>query len=414
MIKGRDIVIIGIQPWDIKIGSNCKNLAIEFSKNNRVLYVNQPLDLKTRLLESKSDEVRLRLDVLKGTKNALVEVGENHWTFFPRRTVLSINRIPGRFIYDYLNQKNNEIFAEEIKWAIEELGFENIILFNDSLMFLGYYLKELLDPVIAVYYIRDNLITQPYFKRHGKQMEPELAKKYDVVVSNSTYLANYLKKYNKRSFMVGQGCSLELFNPDNKELKVPDDLLAISKPTIGYIGNLTSIRLDIDLLVYLAETNPDYSFVLIGPEDYHFKNSKLHDLVNVYFLGSKNESELPAYLKGFDVAINPQAINQLTIGNYPRKIDEYLAMGKPTVVTHTETMEYFGDNVYSSKNFEEFSNNITTALKEDSPELIKKRLACASEHTWENNANNIYQVIEQYMRLIRANDQDPCQLDPEV
>jgi hypothetical protein len=31
-IKNRDIVVIGIQPWDIEIGSNCKNIALEFSK----------------------------------------------------------------------------------------------------------------------------------------------------------------------------------------------------------------------------------------------------------------------------------------------------------------------------------------------------------------------------------------------
>ena len=36
----RDIVIIGIQAWDIEIGSNCKNIALELSKTNRVLYVN--------------------------------------------------------------------------------------------------------------------------------------------------------------------------------------------------------------------------------------------------------------------------------------------------------------------------------------------------------------------------------------
>ena len=35
MIKGRDIVVLGIQAWDIEIGSNCKNIATEFAKNNR-------------------------------------------------------------------------------------------------------------------------------------------------------------------------------------------------------------------------------------------------------------------------------------------------------------------------------------------------------------------------------------------
>jgi hypothetical protein len=31
-------------------------------------------------------------------------------------------------------------------------------------MFRGVYLKELLKPALSIYYIRDNLITQDYFK----------------------------------------------------------------------------------------------------------------------------------------------------------------------------------------------------------------------------------------------------------
>ena len=44
MIKGKDIIVVGIQAWDIEIGSNCKNIAVEMSRENRVLYVNSPLD----------------------------------------------------------------------------------------------------------------------------------------------------------------------------------------------------------------------------------------------------------------------------------------------------------------------------------------------------------------------------------
>ena len=44
MVEQRNIVITGIQPWDIEIGSNCKNIAREFAKTHRVLYVNSPID----------------------------------------------------------------------------------------------------------------------------------------------------------------------------------------------------------------------------------------------------------------------------------------------------------------------------------------------------------------------------------
>jgi teichuronic acid biosynthesis glycosyltransferase TuaH len=35
MIRDGDIIIIGIQPWDMEIGENCKNIAIDFHCFNR-------------------------------------------------------------------------------------------------------------------------------------------------------------------------------------------------------------------------------------------------------------------------------------------------------------------------------------------------------------------------------------------
>jgi hypothetical protein len=34
MIKGKNILIVGAQSWDISIGSNCKNIATEFAKKS--------------------------------------------------------------------------------------------------------------------------------------------------------------------------------------------------------------------------------------------------------------------------------------------------------------------------------------------------------------------------------------------
>ena len=63
MIKDRDIIIVGIQPWDIEIGSNCKNIALEFAKNNRVLYVNPPMDRFTRFKHRNRERVQKRIQI---------------------------------------------------------------------------------------------------------------------------------------------------------------------------------------------------------------------------------------------------------------------------------------------------------------------------------------------------------------
>jgi hypothetical protein len=65
MIKGRNILIVGAQSWDISIGSNCKNIATEFA-NNQVIYVNVPLDRKNYLKRTHTNLNDLRrISVLK-------------------------------------------------------------------------------------------------------------------------------------------------------------------------------------------------------------------------------------------------------------------------------------------------------------------------------------------------------------
>ena len=61
-MKNRDFIITSLQPWDIEIGSTIKNTALEISKNNRVLYINTPMDYSTRLRGNKNKAWTRRMD----------------------------------------------------------------------------------------------------------------------------------------------------------------------------------------------------------------------------------------------------------------------------------------------------------------------------------------------------------------
>lgn len=394
IIKNRDIIVVGQQPWDVEIGSNCKNIALEFAKHNRVLYVNSPLDRKAKLKNAGDPKVKIRIDVVNGRTDSVIQIKQNLWNLYPDEIIESINWMSHNFIYNFFNKLNNKRFARSIDKAAKKLGFKDYILFNDNDIFRCFYLKELLKPAISIYYSRDYLLFVDYWKVHGKTMEPELIAKSDLCVANSTYLASYCKKYNPNSHYVGQGCDLEIFT-GNQQLAIPGDIAAINKPIIGYVGALQSIRLDIELLAYIATTKPEWNIVLVGPEDEQFKVSSLHQIKNIYFLGSKDPSSLPAYINSFDVCLNPQLINQVTIGNYPRKIDEYLAMGKPTVATRTEAMSVFGEHTYLGTTKEDYVTLIEKALSEDNLEKQQQRIAFATTHTWENNVKEIYKAIAQ-------------------
>lgn len=394
MIRNWDIVVIGIQAWDIEIGSNCKNIALEFSKNNRVLYVNPPLDRITKHRYKNSPKIQHRIKVQKGKEPDLVQMNGSLWNLNPVGIVESINWIKSPWLFDLLNKRNNRIFAKAIKSAIGRLGFKDFLIFNDSSMFLGLYMKEILTPKTYVYYMRDYLTKNPYWRKNGVRLEPELIRKSDLVVNNSTLYAKYGLQFNPHSYMVGQGCDVTLFNDTDHSIDPAEDLKSCSHPIIGYVGALSGRRLDIELLAYIAKQRPEWNIVLVGPEDDAFKNSELHVLSNIHFLGSRDSSVLPNYIKGFDICINPQLVNDATIGNYPRKIDEYLAMGKPTIATVTEAMEYFRDYTYLAVSHQDYIDLIALALSENTAEKQASRRKFANSHTWENNVGEIYKAID--------------------
>ncbi|MFA5418908.1 MAG: glycosyltransferase [Bacteroidales bacterium] len=397
MIKNRDIIVVGLAALDSRIGSNVINLAHEFARNNRVLYVNYPIDRFTLWREKNDPLIQNRMNRMKNKEPNLVKLEDNFWTLYPETVLESISQLPVNWLFDILNKINNKRQAREIRKAIKTLDFKDIIIFNDTDMFRSFYLKELIGAKTYVYYTRDNMIAVDFWKTQGIRIEAALMAKSDLVVANSTYLAELAGKFNKNSYYVGQGCDVSLF--DSTLIKKPpvdmEPILSLKKPIIGYIGVLFQLRLDIQVLEFLAMSRPDWSFVFVGPEDEAFSASELHQQDNVFFLGSKQMEELPAYLNYFDVALNPQKLNEVTIGNYPRKIDEYLAMGKPTVATKTEAMSVFADYTYLAVTKEDYLELVEVALKENSPEREKEREKFARSHTWEANTNEIFKRIEQ-------------------
>ncbi|WP_119080238.1 glycosyltransferase [Chitinophaga alhagiae] len=399
MIKGRDILVVGLQPWDIAIGSNCKNVAKELSQFNRVLYINRALDRIT-LIRSKNDpKVQTRLKSLKKETDDINQIGPTFWTLDPRTILESVNWIPFAPVFDFVNRINNKRMARQINQALDRLGFKNVLLFNDNEFYRGQYLTELLPAVTdCIYYSRDNIATHPFFIRHGKRLEPSLMRKATMVVTNSDYLEDYGRRHNPETYNILQGCDFERFFPSTPFTR-PEEMAGIPGPIIGYMGALIVSRLDIKILEHIAASRPQWSVVLVGPQDGTFRKSRLHKMPNVYFLGNTTEVRVPQFIQFFDVCLNPQLVNGMTIGNYPRKLDEYLVLEKPVVVTETLAMKMFDGYIYQCKTKEDYVENIEKALAEDpNSEMRKARREFALTHTWETSLGKMtthFQALKQ-------------------
>jgi teichuronic acid biosynthesis glycosyltransferase TuaH len=387
------IIMFCQQDWNIGLGTNARSLAKEFAKNNQVLYVNMALDINSLLSRFEQPDVKARLRVLLGKAQGLNKEAQNLWVYTPGILSLSINWLSARWLFSILNRFNSYLLARSIRKAARAIGFDAFILFQDGLIFQGLELKRLLKPSKFVYYVRDNMVTVPYFQRHGPHVEKGLLECADVVVANSAYLHEYALQTNLNSFNIGQGCAAAELLPDLQPT-IPDDIAAIPGLRIGYTGFLTDLRLDIDLLLIIARHRPDWSLVLVGPEDKAFKHSTLHELANVYFLGSKQPSQLSDYIAHFDVCINPQVLNSMTVGNYPLKIDEYLVMGKPVVATHTRTMEMFQPHVYLAESTSKWLKLLETALNDKDDVRAQARIQFARSHTWSASAAKFYDALK--------------------
>lgn len=384
-MKSRDIIFTGIQSWDVYFGCNSKDIAIEMSKNNRVLYVNPTINISTL--------AKNKFRYTKPNRGVIREITPSLFVIDLPVTILSINFIKSEWLFDVLNKINNKIIAAAIKTAAAELGFRDVIHFNDNDIFNSFYLKDLLKPKLSIYYRRDWLFEVDYWKCHGISREPIIARKSDLVLANSPHLTATIKPYNEKSYYVGQGVDLSMYDP-SVSYEMPPELAKIKRPIIGYIGALNVLRLDPDLIANVAEKMPDHSFVLVGPEDSEFKQHRLHSLDNVIFTGNRPLESLAAYVSHFDVCINPQHLNETTKCNYPRKIDEYLAMGKPTIATMTPTMAIFEKYTLLPSDVDGYVAAIHEAVETDNESLRNQRIEFAKGHSWPNSVNEIYKYID--------------------
>lgn len=387
-------VFTGLQPWDISIGSNAIDIAKELSKRYRVLYVNAPLDTSTLLRnEHKPEHVR-RKAVLKGKADPLRQLSDTLWVLDLPLLALPVNGLPDGPLFDLVNRLNNRLIFKHVAKVVASLNMTPYVHFIDNDIYRSFYADRYLNPLLSVYYRRDNLLPFDYWKQHAPRLEPDLISRCDLVVCNSKQLAETASIYNPNTHDIGQGLDLEAYNPALVN-QTPEWLNELNRPLIGYIGDITSVRLDPDLLYEVVRSRPAYTFAMIGPVDAVFKAHPLYQQPNVRFPGGIPKKTVPEHMAAFDVCINPQKINEVTIGNYPRKIDEYLAMGKPVVATKTAAMALFKDHTHICTTATEYAQALDKALTETDPASAATRRRFAQTHSWKNNVDTLIDFIQQ-------------------
>ena len=134
----------------------------------------------------------------------------------------------------------------------------------------------------------------------------------------------------------------------------------------------------------LARDRPDWSLALVGPVglgDPRPTSSELTALPNVHLLGPRAYAELPAVLRGADVALIPYALNELTASIFPMKVYEYLAAGLPVVSTPLPALDGV-DEITFAADGATVAAALDRLIAEDSPQARTQRSQRAQRNSW--------------------------------
>ncbi|MEO2091394.1 MAG: glycosyltransferase [Gemmataceae bacterium] len=335
------------------------------AKHNRVLWVNS-IGYRAPNLGSKKDLGRIA-QKLKQAAQPVREVEPNLFVFSPL-VVPGLKR-------GWLKRWNTRLLRWQVRRAMRKLNFRRPInwVFNPAAGVLAGTLGE----ERIIYYCVDE-----YTKFAGVDTatlaatEQELLAKADLVVVSAEKLLHTKTSPRAKTVLVRHGVDYDHFRTAlDPTLAVPEEIAGLPKPVIGYFGLIADDWVDVPLMVHVARSFPTGTVVMLGKTTMDV--SALEKEPNVRLLGRKPYQMLPAYSKGFDVAVIPFPVSEVTLNANPLKAREYLAAGLPVVSTAIPEVEVLGQ-CGIGRDPDEFVRRIREALAHPGPDAARSR-SMASE-----------------------------------
>jgi glycosyltransferase involved in cell wall biosynthesis len=287
---------------------------------------------------------------------------------------------------------NAWLVSRYVRAHARKLGMEHFQLwvFLPTAADMVRYLK----PEKVVYYCVDEWSAFSFLDgKLMREMEERLLAQSNLVIVSAEALYVNKCSLNAHTYLVPHGVDSEHFARARQlNTPIPIDLNGLAQPIVGFWG-LIHEWIDLDLLQHLAKAHPEWSIVLIGKVS--VDSSVLSRTPNIYLLGTRPYSSLPAYAKGFTVAMLPFKINRLTESVNPIKLREYLAAGLPVVSTALPEIKPYAGIVRMGATINEFVREMEAAVKDTSETAAQRRMECVAKDTWEARVEYISTLVEQ-------------------
>lgn len=204
--------------------------------------------------------------------------------------------------------------------------------------------------------------------------EEELLIRADVVFTPAKNLEKKCRAIaGDRVHCISHGVAYDKFSQALQDnAGIPSGMAGIDNPIIGFYGNIYP-WIDFDLLYELANSRPDWSFVMIGER--FCDVTRFDRLLNVHFTGRREHQDLPGYCKCFDVAIIPyDASNPRMTTVNPVKTKELLAAGVPIAASDIPELRGLGDDVLTCSGVDSWLEAIELQMRRTDQESISARM----------------------------------------
>lgn len=381
MIKNEIFIIFADTDWGY-IPVNKHQFALGISKYSKVIFIKKKLEISLRNLTALPNVLRkiiCRVNKLNHNLTLYKPIG------LPFAWYSVIRRVEKRML----------------TWDIRRIVGKQrpIVLYYHPLQIE--YLKTF-NEKISVYHCVD----ESTYDYHDERLPQNIVDAERILISSTDlaiFVSDPLRQRKKDSlqdsYVVPSGYNEELFSyKEEKKTDVPEELKELKHPIIGITGTLLD-QLDLKIVLYLAQKNPAYNFVYLGPTGGD-QDDTFYALVgsnNVHFLGYRTPYDVPRYVSKFDVCIMPHKKNVLNFSASPIKVFEYLALGKPVVSTPFPSLTELDHVIHFADGEEDFNNLLKQAIDDDNEYARLKRIEAVKEFTIESRVKQFLSIIETYL-----------------